>query len=41
MATKEEVANAKLALITLWFGVGAMLIIGLATAVMRFWPIGS
>ena len=37
-ATKAEVANAKLALVTLW---GGMLVtggVGVASALIRFWP---
>jgi hypothetical protein len=38
LATKEDVANAKLALMTLWVGVATMVVVGVVGALIRFWP---
>ena len=37
LATKEDLANAKLSMISFWIAVGAMLT-AIASVLLRFWP---
>ena len=37
-ATKEDVANAKLAVILLWVGAAVMVLSAVVSALIRFWP---
>ena len=38
LATKNDVTNAKLAMVTLWVGVSAMVVVGVISTLIRFWP---
>ena len=38
LATLNDVTNAKLAMLTLWGGVSAMVVVGIIGALIRFWP---
>lgn len=38
LATKEDIANAKIAMMTLWVTLGLIFVMALVNAAIRFWP---